>query len=80
MTDEMPEGLSPVVKDALLPLRESLVKAGWKLGVINWDGPLGQKNRTLSFMAKSPNGTSVYVACEENGLVRRMSEFLDAEE
>jgi hypothetical protein len=75
MNSEMPRGLTPSIGETALPLRDELVARGWVFGVIHWDN---ESQRTLAFIAKSPSGKSLYVACEESALARRLQNLLDS--
>jgi len=79
MNKEIPDGLSQIVREAMLPIRDALVKSGWTFGNIHWDHAHSRQNRTLSFMATSPTGTSVYASCEESGLVRKLEQLLESD-
>jgi hypothetical protein len=73
MNSPLPQGLSQAIREAALPIRDKLVAAGWTFGVIHWDN---ENQRTLSFSAKSPAGASVYVACEESALTRKLQDLI----
>ena len=75
MNSPNPAGLSPSVRAVAMPLRDELVKAGWIFGVIHWDN---EREKKLAFSVKTPSGQSIYVACEESGLARKLQQFLDA--
>lgn len=77
MNTPLPNGLSPRVSAAVVPLRDELVRAGWVFGGIHWDGEIERK---LAFSAKSPRGLLVYIACEETALAGKLRELLDAVE
>ena len=76
MNSEMPDGLSLEVRNAALPIRDALVASGWTFGAIHWDGR--GPDRKLDFSATSSSGASVYVACGENHLVRKLQALLDS--
>jgi hypothetical protein len=74
MYSEVPDGLSPAIVRAALPIRDELVAAGWTFGAIHWDG--SGIDRKLAFSAKSPTGKSVYIACHENALASKLQALL----
>jgi hypothetical protein len=76
MNREIPDGLSSEARTFALPIRDALVAAGWKFGVLHWDV---EQQRKLAFTAKSPSGTSIYISCDEKDLARKLQELLGSE-
>jgi hypothetical protein len=74
MYREVPDGLSPMILRAVLPIRDELVAAGWTFGAIGRDG--SGVDRKLAFSAKSPTGKSIYIACHEDALASKLRALL----
>jgi hypothetical protein len=73
MNSEVPNGLSLETRKSALPIRDALVAAGWIFGRLHWDN---ETHRRLAFTAKSPEGASMYVSCEEKYLAGKLQELL----
>jgi len=73
MNTPIPHGLSRSVMESALPIRDELVKAGWVFGQIHWDR---EPERKLAFSAKSPDGKSVYISCQEDALTEKLRSLL----
>jgi hypothetical protein len=76
MNKEVPEGFSAEVRDAMVPIRDAMVAAGWTFDAIHWDNR-SAGDRKLVFSAKSPTGASVYTACHESSVVAILQALLD---
>ena len=72
MNTKHPEGLSLDIVAVAMPIRDELVAARWTFGTIHWDS---ERQRRLAFSAKPPSGKSIYVACEDHNLVRKLLEL-----
>jgi hypothetical protein len=73
MENEAPADLRSEIRVAGMPIRESLRKSGWQVGIIHWKD---KSSRTVSFTAKSPSGKAASVTCKESELPEKLKTLL----
>jgi hypothetical protein len=74
MENEIPYDISEDVRSAIISLRQSLQKAGWRIGTVHWDD---ESRRTVKFAVIPPAGGMTLISgCHEAKLADKLRALL----
>jgi hypothetical protein len=76
LADQFPVDLRSDVRAEVVRILPLLKEAGWSVDSIQWEPIAGQKDRRVTFSARSETGTNIHSTCPESMLATRLLSLL----